>query len=341
MTTAYVAAAGSRAVAAAARLPGRPAPDAAASTLAAMPVNAEAPAPRRLDLPALIAEGGRSYSFEFFPPKTERGEQVLHEALAELEPLRPTFVSVTYGAGGTTQERTVRIIGRIAAETSLTPVGHLTCVGATRAELIAVIEEYRRVGVGNVLALRGDPPEGPGGVWRATEGGLTHAVELVELLRAHDDWGIGVAAFPEGHPEAVDLQTDAKVLADKQQAGAEFAVTQFFFRPEDYFALVERARGCGATLPIIPGIMPVTNARQIQRFAQLSGADFPVELAARFEAVEDDPEAVRALGVELATQLCRDLLAGGAPGLHFYTLNRSTATREIYGHLGLAPTPGA
>ncbi len=264
---------------------------------------------------------------------------MLNEALAELEPLCPTFVSVTYGAGGTTQERTVRITGQIASQTSLTPVGHLTCVGATRSELIEVIEEYRRVGVGNVLALRGDPPEGPGGVWRATAGGLTHAVELVELLREHGDWGIGVAAFPEGHPESVDLQADAKVLAHKQQAGADFAVTQFFFRRDDYFALVDRARGCGATLPIIPGIMPVTNVRQIQRFAQLSGAEFPAELAARFEALGDDPEGVRALGVELATQLCADLLAGGAPGLHFYTLNRSTATREIYGHLGLAPGP--
>jgi methylenetetrahydrofolate reductase (NADPH) len=304
-----------------------------------MPLYAESPAPRRLALPALIAAGGRSYSFEFFPPKTERGEQVLWEALADLEPLRPTFVSVTYGAGGSTQERTVRIIGRIASQTALTPVGHLTCVGATRAELTAVIEEYRRVGVGNVLALRGDPPEGPGAVWRATEGGLTHAVELVELLREYDDWEIGVAAFPEGHPEAVDLQTDAKVLASKQQAGADFAITQFFFRAQDYFSLVERAHACGATLPIIPGIMPVTNVRQIQRFAQLSGAEFPTELAARFEALGDDPEAVRALGVEVATQLCQELLAGGAPGLHFYTLNRSTATREIYGHLGLAPGP--
>ena len=277
-----------------------------------------------------------TYSFEFFPPKTERGEQVLWEALAELEPLRPTFVSVTYGAGGTTQERTVRIIGKIASQTSLTPVGHLTCVGATRAELTAVIEEYRRVGVGNVLALRGDPPEGPGAEWRPTEGGLTHAVELVELLREHDDWGIGVAAFPECHPEAVDMEADAKVLASKQQAGAEFAITQFFFRPQDYFALVERAHDHGATLPIIPGIMPVTNVRQIQRFAQLSGAEFPAELAARFDALGDDPEAVRTLGVELATQLCEDLLTGGAPGLHFYTLNRSTATREIYRRLGLA-----
>jgi methylenetetrahydrofolate reductase (NADPH) len=302
---------------------------------------AETPPTRRLDLPALIAAGGRSYSFEFFPPKTEQGEQILWQALAELEPLRPTFVSVTYGAGGSTQERTVRIIAEIAARTSLTPVGHLTCVGHTRDELVDVIEQYRRAGVGHVLALRGDPPEGPGGVWRPTEGGLTHAVELVELLRDHDDWGIGVAAFPEGHPESADLEADAKVLAEKQRAGADFAVTQFFFRASDYFRLIERAGDYGATMPIIPGIMPVTNVRQIQRFAQLSGAEFPADLAERFMAVEDDPDAVRVLGVELATQLCGDLLAGGAPGLHLYTLNRSSATREIYTNLGLAPQASA
>ncbi len=295
---------------------------------------------RRLDLPAVIAAGGRSFSFEFFPPKTEQGEAVLWRALGELEPLAPTFVSVTYGAGGSTQERTIDVTARIAAQTPLTPVAHLTCVGATRHQLVEVIDRYRAAGLGTVLALRGDPPGGPGDRWQATDGGLTHAVELVELLRSQGDWGIGVAAFPEGHPESLDLLADAKVLADKQRAGADFAITQFFFRAGDYFALRDRAQRHGATLPIIPGIMPVTNVRQIQRFAQLSGAQFPADLAERFERLGDDPDSVRRLGVELATGLCRELLDGGAPGLHFYTLNRSTATREIYRSLELVPAAG-
>lgn len=289
----------------------------------------------RLDIASLLARGERSFSFEFFPPKTERGEQVLWQALTELEPLDPTFVSVTYGAGGSTQDRTVGLTARIAAETPLSPVAHLTCVGATREQLDGVIDRYREAGLGAVLALRGDPPTGPGGTWQPTPGGLSQAVELVALLRSRADWAIGVAAFPEGHPESPDLVTDARVLAAKQEAGADFAVTQFFFRAQDYFRLLDRAAANGASLPIIPGIMPVTNLSQIQRFARLSGAEFPAELAERFERVGDDPDAVRALGVEVATDLCEEVLRGGAPGLHFYTLNRSTATREIYGRLGL------
>ncbi len=291
---------------------------------------------RRLDIPATIASGSRSFSFEFFPPKTEHGEAVLWQAMAELEHLAPTFVSVTYGAGGSTQERTIGVTARIAQQTSLTPVAHLTCVGATRVQLLDVIERYREAGLTTVLALRGDPPGGLGTEWEPTPGGLTHADELVALLREHDDWGIGVAAFPERHPESPDVATDAKVLAGKQAAGADFAITQFFFRPEDYLGLLDRASAHGATLPIIPGIMPVTNVGQIKRFSQLSGADFPAGLARRFEAVEDDADAVRALGVEVATQLCQRLLDEGAPGLHFYTLNRSNATREIYANLGLS-----
>lgn len=291
-----------------------------------------------VDIAALLAAGRRCFSFEFFPPRTEAGERVLWQALTDLEPLAPTFVSVTYGAGGSTQERTVALTARIAAETSLDPVAHLTCVGATRQQLCDVVARYRGAGVGTVLALRGDPPGGPGSAWEPTPGGLRHAVELVALLRAEGDWGIGVAAFPEGHPEAPDLVSDARVLAAKQAAGADFAITQFFFHTDDYFRLVERARLQGATLPIVPGIMPVTNPGQIKRFAELSGADFPAALAAQFEAVADDPEGVRALGVEVATQMCRELLDGGAPGLHFYTLNRSSATREIYANLGLVPT---
>jgi methylenetetrahydrofolate reductase (NADPH) len=284
----------------------------------------------------LLASGRRSYSFEFFPPKTDEGERLLWDAIRRLEPLRPTFVSVTYGAGGSTRDRTVRITERIATDTTLTPVGHLTCVGSSRAQLRAVIGSYAAAGVHNVLALRGDAPAGPGATWEPHPDGLSHADELVRMLRQLGDFCVGVAAFPEGHPEAPDFDTDVKYLALKAAAGADFAITQFFFDADDYFRLVERAAAYGCTIPIVPGIMPVTNVRQIQRMAELSGAAFPAGLAQRLLAVEDDPEAVRRIGVEAASALCERLLAGGAPGLHFYTLNRSTATREIYQSLGLA-----
>jgi methylenetetrahydrofolate reductase (NADPH) len=287
----------------------------------------------------LLASGGRSFSFEFFPPQTDAGERLLWEAIRRLEPLHPTFVSVTYGAGGSTRDRTVRITERIASDTTLTPVAHFTCVGASRAELRSVIGSYADAGVLNVLALRGDPPGGPGQQWEPHPQGLTHANELVRLSRGLGDFCVGVAAHPEGHPESPDLDTDAKFLAAKAAAGADFAITQFFFKADDYFRLVERAASYDCTIPIIPGIMPVTNVRQIQRFAQLSGAAFPEDLAQRLLAVEEDPEAVRAVGVEVASELAQQLLEGGAPGLHFYTLNRSTATLEIYQRLGL-PSAG-
>jgi len=283
----------------------------------------------------LLASGRRSYSFEFFPPKTDEGEATLWRTIRELEPLKPTFVSVTYGAGGSTRDRTIRIVQRIAAETNITAVAHLTCVGASRDEVRAVIRDIAAAGIRNVLALRGDPPGGPDAEWVPHPDGLQHADELVRLLHEEGDFCVGVAAFPEGHPEAPDLATDVKHLANKVAAGADFAVTQFFFDAADYFRLVEMAGDVGCTVPIIPGIMPVTNVSQIERFAKLSGAAFPADLAERLHAVEDDPEAVRAIGVEVATDLCRELLDGGAPGLHFYTLNRSTATREIYERLGL------
>ena len=281
----------------------------------------------------LLKTGSQSFSFEFFPPKTDAGEEALWSALGELEPLAPTFVSVTYGAGGTTRDRTVAITGRIARQTSMVPVGHLTCVGATVDELRAVVTEYGDAGVHNVLALRGDPPGGPGGAWVAHEGGLNYASELVSLVRDGGDFCVGVAAFPDPHPASGSHEVDVQVLKAKQEAGAEFAISQFFFKSESYFDLLARARSIGVEIPIIPGIMPVTNLAQITRFAALSGADFPAEIAAEFAAV--DEAGVRALGIEKASQLCRELLDGGAPGLHFYTLNRSTATREIYAHLGL------
>jgi len=283
-----------------------------------------------------LAAGHRSFSFEFFPPKTDEGERLLWQAVRQLEPLDPTFVSVTYGAGGSTRDRTVRVTGRIAAETTLTPVGHLTCVASSLAELRTVIGSYADAGVRHVLALRGDMPGGPDVAWEAHPDGLEHSDDLVRLVRDLGQFCVGVAAFPEGHPEAAgDLDKDAEFLAQKFRAGAEFAVTQFFFDADDYFRLVDRARRYGSDAPIIPGIMPVTNVRQIQRFAQLSGAEFPAALADRLHAVEDDADAVRAIGVEVATRLCERLLDGGAPGLHFYTLNRSTSTREIYENLGL------
>jgi len=282
----------------------------------------------------LLAGGGRSYSFEFFPPRTDEGERQLWTAIRRLEPLHPTFVSVTYGAGGSTRDRTVRITGRIAQDTTLTPVGHLTCVGASRAELRGVIGSYADAGVRNVLALRGDAPR-DAVEWTPHPQGLRHADELVRLLRELGDFCVGVAAHPEGHPEAPDLDTDAKYLAGKAAAGADFAVTQFFFDAVDYVGLVDRVAAYGSHIPIIPGIMPVTNVRQIQRMAELSGAAFPSDLADSLYAVEDNPEEVRRIGVDYACRLCAELLDRGAPGLHFYTLNRSTATLEIYQTLGL------
>jgi len=283
----------------------------------------------------LIASGGRSFSFEFFPPKTDQGEALLWQAIRELESLAPTFVSVTYGAGGSTRDRTVRVVGRISADTTLTAVGHLTCVGSSRPELRSVVGAYADAGIRNVLALRGDPPGGPGDEWHAHPDGLDHADELVRLVRELGDFCVGVAAFPDRHPESPSLDHDARILAAKAEAGADFAVTQFFFGAGDYFDMVQRAETYGCAIPVVPGIMPVTDVRQIERFAVLSGASLPAPLVRRLRAVQDDPEAVRRIGVEVATSLCEELLAGGAPGLHFYTLNRSTATREIYRGLGL------
>ncbi|CAN5157906.1 methylenetetrahydrofolate reductase [NAD(P)H] [soil metagenome] len=281
----------------------------------------------------LIASGERSFSFEFFPPKDTDGERQLWRALRELETLTPTFVSVTYGAGGSTRERTVDITERIAQDTSMTPLAHLTCVGHARSTLRSVIGSYAGAGVRNVLALRGDPPTGPAAPFEVHPEGLRYAVELVELVKSLGDFCVGVAAFPESHPSAVSPDADARVLAAKVRAGADFAITQLFFRPADYFGLVERVSALGVEIPIIPGIMPITNLAQITRMAELSGAALPAETVARVARFEGDPAAVRAEGIAIATELCDTLLQGGAPGLHFYTLNRSKATREIYAGL--------
>ncbi len=295
-------------------------------------------APRAISrIPDLLTQG-RSFSFEFFPPKDADGERQLWTAIRELESLRPTFVSVTYGAGGSTRDRTIGITERIGRETTMTPLGHLTCVGNDLAALRHVIGSYAAAGVLNVLALRGDPPSGPGTPWTATEGGLTYAAELVHLVRSLGDFSVGVAAFPEGHRDAADLDTDTRVLLEKQRAGAEFAITEMFFRATDYFSLVERARAVGVTIPIIPGIMPISTIHSITRMAELSGRELPAEVVSRIIRYQDDPAGVRAEGIAIATELSDAVLAGGAPGLHFYTLNRSKATREIYAGLTGATT---
>jgi methylenetetrahydrofolate reductase (NADPH) len=290
-------------------------------------------------IPRKLEQEGTSYSFEFFPPKDDAGEQTLWEAIRHLERIRPSFVSVTYGAGGSTRERTVRVTGRIALETTLTPMAHLTCVGSSVAELRQVVGEYANAGVRNILALRGDPPGGPGTPWTAHPQGLNHADELVTLIRSLGSFTVGVAAFPDGHPESSSLEHDADVLVGKADAGAEFAVTQFVFDADSYGRLRDRVVARGRDLPIIPGLMPVTSFAQVRRMAQMSGTPLPPAVVSRLEAVADDPDGIREVGVQIATELSLRLLAEGAPGLHFYTMNRSLATLRVYDNLNVQPVP--
>ena len=275
-----------------------------------------------------------SLSFEFFPPKDGAGEERLWDTLAHLADIAPDFLSVTYGAGGSTRDRTLRITSEITARTGIPTVAHLTCVGATRAELESVLTQYKSAGIHRVLALRGDPPEGPRDLWVNTPDGFDHADQLVAKARTMG-FDVGVAVFPDGHPASKDRAEDLVTLKRKVDAGATFAISQFFFDVNSWQHLMNQVARAGLNLTLIPGIMPVTNVKQIIRFAELSGTEIPPAIRSRFEAVADDPVAVAQLGVEVATTLCQELIDIGVDALHFFTLNSSPATREVVANLGI------
>ena len=278
-----------------------------------------------------LLRAGRTFSFEFFPPKTDDAQLTLGRTIAELEPLHPAFVSVTYGAGGSTRARTRDVVTWVRRETDITPMAHLTCQGHTRAEIAEILQHYRDADVSNIMALGGDVPNDPAEV-RPSD--YTYASELVADVNDYESFSVGVAAHPEGHPRSPDLATDRRLLADKL-CHADFAITQFFFEADHYMRLVDELSALGVDKPVLPGIMPVTNKGQIVRMAEMSGTAVPPWLLDRLNST-DDAHEIRKIGVDVATDLCQALLAAGAPGLHFYTLNRSTATREIYANLNLS-----
>jgi methylenetetrahydrofolate reductase (NADPH) len=284
------------------------------------------------------------FSVEFFPPRDDAGESQLWQTVRDFEPLDPAFVSVTYGAGGSSRDRTVRITGRIAQQTPLVAMAHLTAVNHSVDELRKVIDSYAEAGIRNVLALRGDPPGDPLGDWVAHPEGVQYAEDLVRLVRSLGDFCIGVAAFPERHPRSLGAESDVRYLVAKLRAGAQFAITQMFFRAEDYLRLRDRVAAAGtdmAAVPILAGVMPITTLRGVQKMAELSGCTIPTAVRERLVAVGDDPAAIRQVGVDVASELCEQLLAEGAPGLHFYSLNRSRSTHAVLARLGMAPTIAA
>lgn len=279
----------------------------------------------------ILKKGVFSISFEFFPPKTEEGERKLFETIRKLEKLNPTFVSVTYGAGGSTRDRTRNIVKKIHEETNLTVMAHLTCIAHRREELIEILRDYKSIGIENILALRGDVPRDKPD-WRPPEGACRYAKELVELIRKEfGEWfSIGVASYPEGHPESPNLEWEVKYFKEKVEAGADFSITQMFFVNDYYYRFVDMCKKAGIHIPIIPGIMPITNFKQIRKFASLCGATIPQSLIEKLEKVEKKPEEVKKIGIEFAINQCLDLIEHGVPGLHFYTLNKSDATLKIY-----------
>ena len=284
-------------------------------------------------IPAMVDSDTPTFSFEFFPPKDDAAEVSLWDSIRRLEKLSPSFVSITYGAGGATRDRTVKLTQRVLESTSLTPLAHLTCVGHSIGELRAIVGSYAAAGVRNILALRGDPQGGLGQPWTAHPEGFDHADELVALVKSLGDFTVGVAAFPDGHPESHDIADDVETLIRKEAAGAEFAVTQMVFDVESYLRLRDELARRGSMLSVIPAIMPITNARQVVRMTELAGQPMPTAVTDRLDRLRDDAVGVRAEGMAIATESSQRLLDEGAPGIHFITMNRSSATLEVFGNL--------
>lgn len=280
----------------------------------------------------ILDKTGSAFSFEFFPPKDHEGFDQLFATIEQLKPCQPAYVSVTFGAGGSTRSKTIDLVGRIKNEIGLESMAHLTCVGSSQMELKGILDTLQERGIQNILALRGDPPQGQETFVKPAEG-FAFANELVAFIRTNYDFCIGVAGYPEGHIECPDKESDLRNLKRKVDAGADFIVTQLFFDNRFYFEFVERARQLGIAVPIIPGIMPILNVKQTKRFTKMCGSSIPDSLMKRLEAAQDEPEKVRKIGIEHADSQCEQLLEQGAPGIHFYTLNRSNATLRILEHL--------